>query len=152
MAALRKAVARPLDVAVAFLHLDSRSRRCVLRAALAAGVVELGLRTLPLPSLAHLLGITISDRGPTVRPAIPTEDWTSMLRCVDALFRRYPRQGRCLRRALVLGNLLRHHGPVLRLGVAAHPRGVSAHAWIEIGGVRLPDEDGRSFEGYVPLR
>ncbi len=52
-----------------------------------------------------------------------------------------PFNGTCLRRAVVGGYFLRHHHPLLRIGVTKTGGKVAAHAWVEVGGVGL-DPDG----------
>jgi len=54
--------------------------------------------------------------------------------------------GPCLRETLIVGHTLRRHHPAMRLGVARDGRVVTAHAWLEVGGISLEAD-----RGYVPL-
>lgn len=57
----------------------------------------------------------------------------------------------CLRRALVLGHLLRQRNPTLHLGVRRTAEGTfGAHAWIEIEGVRLEPDTG--WAPFAPVQ
>lgn len=114
--------------------------------------VELGLRVLRLPRLAALLGIALVD-GADERQSASSADAPDLRRTVyiesvDRVLRRWPCGNTCLRRALVLGALLRRERPVLMLGVKRDEAGeTAAHAWIEIDGVSLDDSavDYRAF-------
>ena len=63
----------------------------------------------------------------------------SLARLVDAAARWNPVPATCLVRSMVLCRLLRRRGLAadLRIGVASPDGGLSAHAWIEHGGVAL---------------
>lgn len=117
--------------------------QCALlfRAVAIAGFVELGLRTLPLPVLGRCLGIRVvrRPRAGRARATAPADAVADAVRVVDAIYRRRPRAGRCLRRALVLGALLGRYGPALRIGVAKRETEFSAHAWVEVSGMLMPD-------------
>lgn len=117
-----------------------------------AGLVEIGLRVLPLPKLCAALGIRF---GMSRRPeeAVPLaaaqrKRVAEASRQVDWIVERGPRRGRCLRRSLMLGHLLRELHPVVRIGVAKSAPGIEAHAWVEIGGVAVSESQDRVF---VPL-
>lgn len=62
-----------------------------------------------------------------------------------------PRDG-CLRRALVLGHLLRDLEPTLCIGVVRGDGPFTAHAWLELGGLSLPEPAGSASMDVVPLR
>ena len=106
-------------------------------------LVEAGIRTLTLPRLAGRLGIEVGRAEDVSRTH--AVEFTAREReqvvMVDRLMRRWRlARGPCLRRSLVIGYLLRHHRPTLRIGTQF--RGTfEAHAWLEIGGERL---------GYLP--
>lgn len=129
-------------------------RALLFRAVAIAGFVELGLRTLPLPTLGRCLGIRVVGRLPVerARAPAPAAAVADAVRAVDAIYRRRPRSGRCLRRALVLGALLGRYGPALRIGVAKVDTEFSAHAWVEISGVVMPDLPADVASEFVQLR
>jgi hypothetical protein len=134
------------------LQMPRVKRRERLRVLATAVVVEVGLRVMPLDRLAKALGtpLSTSTRGsePSAGDAVPDEQVLRHARVVDAVLARAPFGNTCLRRALVLGHLLRGHGPVLRIGAARGSNGAEMHAWLEINGCALGNEDGR----FVPLR
>jgi hypothetical protein len=116
----------------------------VAAATLVLWYVEVGLMTLGLSRLCRLSRIALA--APTSDPprdAFPaaTEPWVRAARRVVG-----PRggRGRCLRESLVVGVLLRHHDPVLRIGVARPSSQLAAHAWVEIDGAAY-DPDARQF-------
>lgn len=122
-----------------------------------AGLVEVGVRCGRLPPLARLLGVELRLDGASpaaTRALLPW--WTvESVRATDALYRRVPLEGTCLRRALVLGHRLRRLSPVLRIGVRpADPpeTGIQAHAWLEIDGASLDPSAARyaTLEGSLP--
>lgn len=132
-----------------------RGQRALLfRAVALAGFVELGLRTLPLPTLGRCLGIRVVRRlrAGRARAPAPAAAIADAVRVVDAIYRRRPRAGRCLRRALVLGALLGRYGPALRIGVAKRDTEFSAHAWVEVSGVVMPDLPDDVAKEFVQLR
>jgi len=101
-------------------------------------VVEVGLRCLKLPRLCRLLGLPLGS-GPTAHPRRPryfsSRQVGRHVRAVALVSRRWPAGDTCLRRALVLGVLMRRAEPHLLLGVARDPLGtVRAHAWLEFDG------------------
>ena len=63
-----------------------------------------------------------------------------------------PYRATCLPRSVALWALLRRDGftPVVTIGVRKGPRGVEAHAWVEVAGVTL-DETSEATP-FVPLR
>lgn len=137
----------------AFIRLPWRTQVRALHVVALAVVVEVGLRLLSLPRLARALGVRLeTDAAPSDPreevPAPPTVDACHReLDVVVRVMRHWPSERICLRRALVLGRLLRERRPLLRLGVARDDGGLVAHAWIEVDGIRLdPGED-----RFVPL-
>ncbi|MGH9892304.1 MAG: lasso peptide biosynthesis B2 protein [bacterium] len=111
---------------------------------------EVGLRFFPLPVVARLLGLRLGlEKTSMDGVGSYTPDATDRLNlaAVDMLFRNWPFDRTCLRRALVLGHILRCRSPVLRIGVARGSDEFQAHAWIEIEGVRIREGD----RGFVPL-
>ncbi len=136
-----------------FARLSPGDRSKLLHAVAMTAAVELGLRTLRLPTLARALGVgLIQDRQEQETPgAALATNHDSVVRAVDSIFSRMPPSGRCLRRSLVLAGLLRAFGPKLKFGVARRPDGIAAHAWVEINGVPLPEMRG-SIAGFTALR
>lgn len=118
-------------------------------------VVELGVRVVPLPRLAALLGVRFADdtlvegHDPTSGPSPPlTRAEARRLGVADRLVRHWPfAGGPCLRESLLRGHALRGRSPQLRLGVARTRDTVEAHAWIEASGACY-GYDGR----FTPLQ
>lgn len=106
--------------------------------------VEVAIRVAPIPKVAGGLGIALDFTIPT--PALPavvptpplTSDEARRVRSVRRVMRHWPfGRGTCLRQSLVLGHLLRHRHPVLRLGVRSRHDGVIGHAWLELSGTSV---------------
>lgn len=103
---------------------------------LVAIVVEVGLRLSTLPRLTHLLGIRLahdceSDQKPDSGnpPGLPVTWIRPRALAVNRVFRHWPFEGTCLRRALVLGHRIRRLDPALLIGVRHDDSGaVAAHA------------------------
>ncbi|MBI4730510.1 MAG: lasso peptide biosynthesis B2 protein [Acidobacteria bacterium] len=139
---------------LAFGRLPLTGKIAALHAAAVAVAVEAGLRTLPVPRLARLLGVrlvtdrrAVSAAGEETHTLNLSDAERRRLRAAQAVLRARPGRGRCLRRALVAGHLLRERRPELRIGVAREGGRVHAHAWIEIDG--LPLDGGTA--GFTPL-
>lgn len=135
-------------VVAALRRLPWGARAELLHLGVVALAVEVGLRTRPLPRLARALGVEVATGAgaPAPQGAVPATLTTRRrVRQLDAaarLMRHWPVERICLRRALLLGYVLRDLSPQLRLGVAREGEHLIAHAWIEVAGVRLdPDED-----------
>lgn len=109
--------------------------------------VEAGLRMLPLDRLAKHLGVATKLSGPRDSP--PRASLSRAARAADAVLALWPANGRCLRRTLVLGAILRRHSPVLRIGVRRNADQLSAHAWLEIGGVPVAERIGPEFHALA---
>lgn len=129
----------------------------IVRTAAVAGAVEIALRCrMRLDHLARLVGAPLemaaSPAGYSADAGLAAEALSGTLsgapsrgpdyvvvedrrRCVALVLRRWPFGDSCLRRALVLGALLRRFDPRLRVGVARNvedgAQGVTAHAWLE---------------------
>jgi len=139
----------PVSRLRALAALGPRRWPFVARVALTAALVELGVRTLPLPTVTRLAGVR-----PASGPGRPGDAWPLLTarerdRCRLALrvVAAPPFSATCLRRSLLLGHLLRRRRPTLQVGVAKDAGRVAAHAWIEIDGLSLDAES----VGYVPL-
>lgn len=108
---------------------------------LLAGVVEVGLRSVPLPRLSRLLGVpldTCALHEPHAVGLVVVPHWARRrLAATRRAFKYWPCGDSCLRVALVGGFLVRGLDPVLRIGVAKHDGEVTAHAWLEIRGLSL---------------
>lgn len=102
-----------------------------LQAACLGVLVETGLRVVSVNRLSRWLGLGTT---PTASSGPPSREVHGVVAATDRVLGVWPRRGRCLRRSLVLGALLREHGPVLRIGVRRRGDGIVAHAWIEIEG------------------
>jgi hypothetical protein len=125
-------------------------------ALVAASVVELGLRLLPLPRLACMIGVPLqltasaqqTETSPERRRPLP-HDAEARYRAAVRLVRIWPFGGsvKCLRTALVAGHLLRRHRPILYVGAARIDGRTVAHAWIVVDGVTVDESAAR----YTPL-
>lgn len=117
----------------------------VTLAVLVAMVVEAGLRLSSLPRLTRLLGIRLayddeSDRraDPVHTPDLPAIWIRRRALAVNRVFRHWPFDRTCLRRALVLGHRIRKLDPALLIGVRHDDSGnLAAHAWLVVAGVSL---------------
>lgn len=114
-----------------FARLSRADRATTLRVFALALAVDAGVRTVPFPTLLRWLGLSLT-KGPPGEPLPNDPVLERLVKHVDRVLRRWPEEGRCLRRSLVLGVLLREHAPVVKLGVAKDAAGVRAHAWVEI--------------------
>lgn|GEM_PF-4500080 len=116
-------------------------------------VVRAGIRLLPLPRLAGLMGIGLptqqpgTDAPPEVRVIEPGDEqlWRAM-RAACLIYPEGAPKGGCLARCLVLGWRFRALKPTLRIGIPRAGGKPRAHAWLEI--------DGRPLEyvgDFLPL-
>lgn len=132
------------------LRLSWSTRR--LHAAAAVLLTEAALRLMPLDRAARLLkvrlafDVTRSEAPSITAGSLPRE----AVEAVDAVLRRVPLPGTCLRRALAVGVMLRETNPVLHVGVRPTPDGLRAHAWLVVGDETVVEGDGA--EDFVPLR
>lgn len=145
------------------VHALIRSRRLpgLLWISIILLVIELGLRFVRLPTLARALGCplaldpndAVADFGGTGEHRRARQPFTpdELRSLVDAerVLRRWPPGDTCLRRALLVGCVLRRRRPTLRVGVAKVDGVVNAHAWLDIEGRPLNPMDSR---GYQVLR
>lgn len=120
-------------------------------AAVAVGV-EAGLRLASLPRLAGLLGAPLAVDPP--EPAVHEHLRLSpsdrrRVRAARRVLRHWPFGDTCLREALVMGHLVRHLHPTLRIGVARIDGALRAHAWLDIDGALL--DPLRSAASYSSL-
>ncbi len=108
-------------------------------------VVEAGVRCVSVRRLASWLGVaTAPHESQATAPCASVED---AVRAADRVLALWPAKGLCVRRSLVLGAMLKGHGPVLRIGVKRISKRITAHAWVEIGGSPVGEQ--RASEFYV---
>jgi hypothetical protein len=113
-------------------------------------VAEVAVRALPLPSVARLFRIELTDDAPASgsQPELP--EWALIRwRVVKRVMRHWPGGGACLRQSLVAGSRLRRLRPTMRLGVARAAGRIQAHAWLEVAGWSLDPSAGDY--GVLPL-
>ena len=114
-------------------RLSAGERRTLAAAWLLLLIVPVLLRVLPL---RRLLTLTRPRGGPHLPPQ-------RVARLVELAARRVP-SARCLPVAIVTAWLLARQGTpaTLRIGVARRAARLTAHAWLECGGVPLVDDVG----------
>lgn len=102
-------------------------------------VVEVGVRRIPLPRLTGRIGIRLECEGST--PSVDVERLPQWARrramLASCAFAHLPVRVTCLRRSLIVGQRLRALQPSLCLGAERVDGRLEAHAWLEVGGVRL---------------
>lgn len=134
------------------LRLPPREMLTTARVVTVIVLVELLIRWVPLPRLAHMLGLRLSLAPPPPGATrLPLKDLSPRarreLRCTRRIADRWPfSRGPCLRRAIVAGHLLRRYDPAVRLGVAGTGDDLHAHAWLEIDG--RPLENVGAFDTF----
>lgn len=129
----------------------------IVAVALVAAGVEVGVRTVPLPRLARLVGVPLDTGAHRARPAglrgEPSARTRRQLRATRRVMRHWPYGDTCLRHALVLGQRLRRLSPSLRVGVAKVDGEVRAHAWLEVdGGVLDPIGGAATYRRMESIR
>ena len=127
---------------------------------LVALIVEAGLRLSTLPRLTRLLGIRLAQdcqpgeqqQDPSLMPDLPVTWIRRRAAAVNRVFRHWPFDATCLRRALVLGQRIRRLDPTLVIGVRRDDSGaLAAHAWLVVAGVAL-DPLATQYEALRGLR
>lgn len=114
-------------------------------------VAQLGIALERVPLSATLLGLSIAGRPPTEsRPSDP--DLARAARVAARLAPTLGARNYCVRHSLILGHLLRAHGPALRIGVRRAAGSIDAHAWIEIGGAAIERRTTTAAPDFVTLR
>ena len=137
-------MANRIPWAVAKFLLLSFAEQCAMvhQVALLA-VVEVLVRTWPLPRAAGLLGVAFAD-APTAAPqpgtlALSARD-ARKVRTARRITRHWPFcVGTCLRESLLVGHVLQRHDPQLVVGVTRTNGIFTAHAWIEVHGRTIGD-------------
>lgn len=122
-------------------------------------VVEAGLRLSTLPRLTRLLGIRLAQdcesgkqQDVELPPGLPVTWIRRRALAVNRVFRYWPFDDTCLRRALVLGHRIRRLDPTLLIGVRHDDSGaLAAHAWLVVASVSL-DPLATQFEALRDLR
>ena len=107
----------------------------------AAVLVEVLIRTRPLPRVARMLGVkfpsVVNNNHPADRFA-PDAVEMRRLQYLRQVMRRWPfADGTCLRESLVAGHVLRRHRPALALGAVFEGDAFCAHAWLEVAGRKI---------------
>jgi hypothetical protein len=100
----------------------------------AALVVEIALRMVSLLTIDRAIGWAFRSRCVSDPTAL---DVDRLARFAAAPYRLFRRSGTCLRESIVLSVLLRRRGvsAFVRFGVRLE-EGLTAHAWVDIPGVR----------------
>ena len=123
---------------------------------LMALTAEVAVKVVPIRRLTRFLGIALVEQGERDTSRIGRRSPRPLdlaviekrAQAVDRLYRLWPRQRSCLRRALVLGFRVRAANPVMLIGVARENDTIRAHAWIEIQGRVIGERSG----DFAPLR
>lgn len=139
MTPLRR-INRPLADCVAFA-----------RGLWALTVAQLGIAFERVPVSATLLGLSFTEPTPSGR-APSGSDLARAARVARRLASALGARNYCLRHSLILGHLLRAHGPALRIGVRRAAGSIEAHAYIEIGGAAIERRTTTATPDFVTLR
>jgi len=114
-----------------------RESLSLAHATLVVTAVEIGLRTLPVPTLSRLLGIEIGlGRGHSANGA-KAASGPSVVR-IERAHRALGIPSTCLRQALAQGFILRDLKPVLRFGSEEVAGQLHHHAWVDFERGSLP--------------
>ncbi len=102
---------------------------------------EVLLRIRPVDSVATTYGMLFEEEGPAQDgPVALTDAERRWLHSGNRLMLRWPLDGSCLRRSLVLGWILRRRHPELVIGTRLDDGEIRAHAWVRLGAIDLdPD-------------
>jgi hypothetical protein len=125
----------------------------MVRTVIVANRIERSLRRETLDRTARRFGATLSFEPPSVAPddRNPLADGERREAGIAiAVLRAGPFDDSCLRRALVLSDVLRRRDPLLRVGVDKVEGEVFAHAWVEIDGFALDPLRDRDFATLQP--
>jgi hypothetical protein len=142
---IRPDVNTVLRAVVVFLRLPHTEQRALLRLFAVSAVIEVMLRTRPLPCVADLVGVAFAEDTAVAVPMAPlvlTERERRELRCVRRIVRHWRFcEGTCLRESLLAGHVLRRRRPRLVIGVNRHEGAFTAHAWLDVQGRIIGDPD-----------
>jgi transglutaminase superfamily protein len=97
-------------------------------------VIEMALRAVSLLTIGRAIEWAFRPRRVADRTAF---DFDRLARFAASPYRLFRRNGTCLRESLVLSMLLRRRGvpAAIRFGVKRE-EGLTAHAWVDIPGIR----------------
>jgi hypothetical protein len=112
-------------------------------------LAEAAVRLFALPRVARWFGAPLctGPTGPAAAGAAPGPADLRRLRIARRVADNWPfGTGPCLRASLVEGHLLRRFNPVLRVGADRQEGRFVAHAWLEVGGLRLDGSTIPAFE------
>ena len=127
-----------------FWQLSTAERTTFVQALLILPAVALGLRGLGLRRLQALLaGLSrLDDIQPLEHPAPQAQQAQGLARMVRAAAANGPYRATCLPQSLTVWWLLRRGGIAgqLRLGVRKEANCFEAHAWVEVEGLVLNDQ------------
>ena len=130
-----------------FLGLPLRDKALLLRVLWWTALVEAGVRLVPLPVLAHRLGVRLSSDAPSEGASELTPAQRRQVLAVQQVIRRWHlAPGPCLRESLVIGHLFGAEDPVLKIGVKREDGEVKAHAWLDVRGLLIGE-----LPGYIEL-
>jgi len=123
----------------------------VVRTVLVARRIERSLVSEPLDETAKRFGVRLSFDPPTrvAEDVVFDEREAADIRLALRVISHRPFNGTCLRRALIMGDILRDRDPLLRVGVAKDAGRVQAHAWVEIDGIALDPMADREYTALV---
>ena len=143
-----------IQAARALLRRPPRTWVRATRTAALAGLVEVGLRTVPLPRLARLLGVRLALDGAVGRVGDLSlvrlsHSEAERLDITWRVLRHRPFNGTCLRRALLGAHALRHRDHAVRIGVQKVGGQVKAHAWLEVDGIVMDPDGIESFRSLT---
>jgi hypothetical protein len=123
------------------LALSGDERRLLGWAFVQLGLIDLGLRLLGFDRLLKLLS---GDKAGPAREASPDDlrDARERARWIEVASRHHLLSAACLHRSLVLHAWLRRRRlpSKLLIGVRKGPAGLAAHAWVELAGEVVNDE------------
>lgn len=127
-----------------------------VRTVAVAAVVEIGLRTVKLPVLARLLGVSLrldlqpTPHAPSGRVSFSPRE-RQRLRVARTVLRHRPFNGTCLRRSLIAAWVLRKRDHGVRIGVRKAGDTMAAHSWLEVDGISLEPEADENFSFLAPI-
>lgn len=100
-------------------------------------ITRAGLRAVSLQRLASVLGLQVCRDAASSRFSDAADVLAAASR-VRSVLARWPSKSRCLVGALAVGLLLRDRKPTLFIGVRRRGSTVTAHAWLDVEGARVP--------------
>jgi hypothetical protein len=117
--------------------LSRQERLAWLGAFGAVFIARAGLRAVSLQRLANVLGLEVCRDVASSRFNDAADVLATAAR-VRGVLARWPSKSRCLVGALAVGLLLRDRRPTLFIGVRRRGSTVTAHAWLDVEGARVP--------------